>query len=77
MSAEAKEMHKQKSNLMLELKYTIHGRRQRGQGAPRFSYMVQNICSTDIVDRGLIVLFLGLFFIFLSLFPLPSPLGDV
>jgi len=26
MSAEAKEIHKQKSNLMLELNYTVHGR---------------------------------------------------
>jgi len=63
MSAEAKEIHEQKFNLMLELKYTVHGHRQWGEGSrapPGFSFMIQNICNTDIVG-GLIVLFLGPF----------------
>jgi len=34
MSAEAKEIHEQKWNLMLELKYTVHERRQRGAVPP-------------------------------------------
>jgi len=45
MSAEAKEMHEKKLDLMLELKYTVHGRRQREAGGPcppEFLYMVQN-----------------------------------
>jgi len=32
MLAEAKEIHEQKWNLMLELKYTAHGHRQQGAG---------------------------------------------
>jgi len=32
MSDEAKEIHEQKWNLKLELKYTVHGRPQRGAG---------------------------------------------
>jgi len=34
MSAEAKEMHEQKWNLMLQLKYKVSGRRQRGAECP-------------------------------------------
>jgi len=31
MNVEAKEIHEQKLNLMLELKHTVHGCRQRGR----------------------------------------------
>jgi len=34
MSAEAKEIHKQKWNLMLEIKHTVHGLPQRGASGP-------------------------------------------
>jgi len=70
MSAEAKEIHEQRLNLMLELIYMVHGRRQRGGGG-RVPPLIF-IHDTDIVERGLIVLFLGLFLLFFrSLFPLP------
>jgi len=77
MSAEAKEIHEQKWNLMLELKYTVHGHGQQGGKPcpPGFSFMVQNICSTDIVDRGLIVLFLGRFCYFSVFISVASPHG--
>jgi len=35
MSAEAKEIHEQKWNLMLELKYTVYGRPPRREGGGR------------------------------------------
>jgi len=50
--------------------------REQGGRAPLplvFSYMVQNICSTDIVDRGLIVLFLSLFCYFLIFIQMWAP----
>jgi len=60
--------------VLFDLLALVHGRRQRGAGGPWPPPWIFKH-GTNIVDRGLKVLFLGLFLLFFglfSVFPLPG-----